>query len=131
MAKDKVVEQDKQLSSAPAGAAVAEPTEEVGLVTARPTTDANVWIQVIGSVICTIRLCSGLHFLNKTQDIAILKSIDFRRFRPKIVSVEILVAGKTETTPEVAAFMDGLGYVQRGTTFPNGIFVDRAVLKKA
>lgn len=66
----------------------------------------------------------GLH-------IAILKSIDFRRFRPKIISVEILVAGKTETTPEVAAFMDGLGYVQRGATFPNGIFVDRPVLKKA
>ena len=77
MAKDKVVEQDKQLGSAPAAAAAAEVVEDVvGLTSSRPTTDANVWIQVIGSVICTILLCSGLHFLNKTQDIAILKYIN-------------------------------------------------------
>ena len=77
MAKDKVVEQDKQPGSAPTGAPAAELAEEVvGLTSSRPTTDANVWIQVIGSVICTILLCSGLHFLNKTQDVAILKYIN-------------------------------------------------------
>ena len=77
MAKDKVVEQDKQLGSAPVEAPAAELAEEVvGLTSSRPTTDANVWIQVIGSVICTILLCSGFHFLNKTQDVAILKYIN-------------------------------------------------------
>ena len=77
MAKDKVVEQDKQLGSAPIEAPVADLADEVvGLTSSRPTTDANVWIQVIGSVVCTILLCSGLHFLNKTQDIAILKYIN-------------------------------------------------------
>lgn len=77
MAKDKVEEQDKQLDPAPIDAPVAELTEETaGWTSSRPTTDANVWIQVIGSVICTVFLCAGFHFLNKTQDIAILKYIN-------------------------------------------------------
>ena len=73
MAKDKVVEQDKQLGSAPVEAPAAELAEEVGLVTTRPTTDANVWIQVIGSVICTVLLCYGVSFWSKMHNAGMIK----------------------------------------------------------
>ena len=55
MAKQKVEEQEKQV--VPETPAASEPAAvaEEGLTTSRPTTDANVWIQVIGSVICTMR----------------------------------------------------------------------------
>ena len=52
MAKNKAEEQDKQLAvgssnvPAPEGAMDAE-----GLEIAHPTTDTNVWLQVIGSVV--------------------------------------------------------------------------------
>lgn len=76
MAKDKVVEQDKQLGSAPSEAPVAEMAEDGGLVTARPTTDANVWIQVIGSVICTVLLCYGMSFWAKMHNAGMVKYIN-------------------------------------------------------
>ena len=76
MAKDKVVEQDKQLGSAPVEAPAAELAEEVGLVTTRPTTDANVWIQVIGSVICTVLLYYGVSFWSKMHNAGMIKYIN-------------------------------------------------------
>ena len=63
MAKNKAEEQDKQLAvgssnvPAPEGAMDAE-----GLEIAHPTTDTNVWLQVIGSVVCTLLTCYALYF---------------------------------------------------------------------
>ena len=63
MAKNKAEEQDKQLAvgssnvPAPEGAMDAE-----GLEIAHPTTDTNVWLQVIGSVVCTLLTCYVLYF---------------------------------------------------------------------
>lgn len=62
----------------------------------------------------------GLH-------LAILKTVDFKRFRPKIICVETLVAGTNRTIPEIPAFMETQGYVVRGQTFPNTIFVDSRI----
>lgn len=59
----------------------------------------------------------GLH-------LAILKSIDFARFRPAIFCVETLVSGESRTIPEIPAFMKTRGYVARGGSFVNTIFVD-------
>jgi len=59
----------------------------------------------------------GLH-------LAILKSIDFDRFRPLAICVETLVAGTFSTIPEIPAYMDAQGYVDRGGSFVNTIFVD-------
>ena len=66
MAKQKVEEQEKQV--VPETPAASEPAAiaEEGLTTSRPTTDANVWIQVIGSVICTIITCYALYFWGHT-----------------------------------------------------------------
>ena len=79
MAKVKAEDQDKQptIPAAPASAAAAElPDEIAGLTGARPTTDANVWIQIIGSVICTIILCVSLHFLNRSYGVGLLKYVN-------------------------------------------------------
>lgn len=63
----------------------------------------------------------GLHF-------AILKSIDFERFRPALICVETLVSGESRTIPEIPAFMATKGYVARGGSFVNTIFVDSKIL---
>jgi len=59
----------------------------------------------------------GLH-------LAILKTIDYQRFRPPIICVETLVSGSRQTIPEIPAFMTSQGYVERGGSFINAIFVD-------
>lgn len=59
----------------------------------------------------------GLH-------LAILKTIDYQRFRPPIICVETLVSGSRQTIPEIPAFMTSQGYVARGGSFVNTMFVD-------
>ena len=63
----------------------------------------------------------GWHF-------AILKSIDFERFRPPVICVETLVSGESRTIPEIPAFMETRDYVDRGGSFVNTIFVDAKLL---
>ncbi len=57
-------------------------------------------------------------------ELPILKSIDYARFRPKVICAETLVTGTRKMVPETAAFMGTRGYVIRGMTFVNTIFVD-------
>jgi hypothetical protein len=59
----------------------------------------------------------GLH-------LAILKSIDYGRFRPLAICVETLVSGSRAAIPEIPAYMASQGYVDRGGSFVNTIFVD-------
>ena len=59
---------------------------------------------------------------------AILKAIDYRRFRPKVICVETLVSGANDTIPEIPAFMETQGYVPRGGSFVNTIFVNAEIL---
>jgi FkbM family methyltransferase len=63
----------------------------------------------------------GLH-------LAILKTIDFGRFRPKVICVETLVSGTNRLIPEIPAFMETQEYVVRGQTFVNTLFVDSRIL---
>jgi FkbM family methyltransferase len=58
----------------------------------------------------------------------ILKSIDYRRFRPKVICVETLVTATKRSATDVPAFMTSQGYVARGGSFVNTIFVDGALL---
>jgi len=60
--------------------------------------------------------------------LAILKSIDFARFRPAVICVETLVSAESRTIPEIPAFMTTQGYVARGGSFVNTIFVDAKLL---
>jgi hypothetical protein len=59
----------------------------------------------------------GWHF-------AILKAIDYKRFRPKAICIETLVSGENKTIAEIPRFMETQGYVARGGSFVNTIFVD-------
>lgn len=61
-------------------------------------------------------------------DLAILKSIDYARFRPQIICAETLVSSTNRTRPEIAEFMTGQDYVVRGGSFVNTIFVDTRIL---
>jgi FkbM family methyltransferase len=61
-------------------------------------------------------------------DLAILKSINYERFRPKIICAETLVSSTTKTRPEIPEFMASQGYVARGGSFVNTIFVDSKIL---
>jgi FkbM family methyltransferase len=61
-------------------------------------------------------------------DLAILKSLDYSRFRPKVICAETLVSSTTNTRPEIAEFMATRGYVVRGGSFVNTIFVDSKIL---
>ncbi|MBX9623499.1 MAG: FkbM family methyltransferase [Gemmataceae bacterium] len=61
-------------------------------------------------------------------DLAILRTLDFARFRPKVICVETLVTGTLRHNPETPQFLAGKGYEVRGMTHPNTIFVDKQVL---
>jgi hypothetical protein len=63
----------------------------------------------------------GWHF-------AILKSIDFERFRPPLICVETLVSAESRTLAEIPALMTAKGYVARGGSFVNTIFVDGKII---
>jgi len=62
-------------------------------------------------------------------ELAILKSIDYGRFRPEVICAETLLTGTSKTKPEMAAFMETQGYVVRGMSFVNTIFVDSKILR--
>jgi FkbM family methyltransferase len=59
----------------------------------------------------------------------ITKTIDFNRFRPKVICIETLVAARLAHNPEIAKFMAEKGYDVRGMTYPNTLFMDKALLK--
>lgn len=61
-------------------------------------------------------------------DLAILKSLDWTRHRPKIVCVETLVINSNVEHSATADFLVQKGYVLRASTFVNSIFVDKALL---
>jgi Methyltransferase FkbM domain len=61
-------------------------------------------------------------------DLAILKSIDYTRFRPKVICAETLLSSTTKVRPEIAEFMATQGYVDRGGSLVNTIFIDSKIL---
>ncbi len=58
------------------------------------------------------------------MDLAILQSIDFGRFRPGIICAETLVYGTRTSLQKIPEFLATQGYVVRGGSFVNTIFVD-------
>jgi hypothetical protein len=60
--------------------------------------------------------------------LAILKSIDFKRFRPQVICVETMVSAELRMIPEIPAFLKIKGYIARGASLANTIFVDSRLL---
>jgi FkbM family methyltransferase len=61
-------------------------------------------------------------------DLAILKSIDYTRYRPKVICAETLVATTSHTIPEIPQFLEAQGYVARGGSLVNTVFIDSKIL---
>lgn len=61
-------------------------------------------------------------------DLAILKTMDFTRYRPKVLCVETLITNTTKTNPEIAAYLTTQNYTQRAGSLVNAIFVDNKYL---
>ncbi len=59
-------------------------------------------------------------------DYTILKSIDFNRYRPVVVCVEVVFAGAGEQKDEIFLLMKQAGYYVHFATSGNLIFVDKA-----
>jgi FkbM family methyltransferase len=57
-------------------------------------------------------------------ELDILRSLDWEKHRPKAVCVETLVAGTRRQKLEAANFLVEKGYVARGSTFVNTVFLD-------
>lgn len=77
MAKDKVEELEQTPPAPPADpVAPAAGAEEEGLTTSHPTTDANVWIQVIGSVISTVVVCLAVSIWARVHETGMAKYIN-------------------------------------------------------
>ncbi|MBN9523219.1 FkbM family methyltransferase [bacterium] len=61
-------------------------------------------------------------------ELDILKSLDWSRYRPKVVCIETLVTNTRRQKLEAVEFLVGKGYVARGSTFVNTILVDGSLL---
>ncbi len=57
-------------------------------------------------------------------DLSILKTLDFGKYRPKVICAETANPRGDKMEPAVADFLREKGYSVRGMTFPNTIFVD-------
>ena len=63
-------------------------------------------------------------------EFAIAKTIDFARFRPKVICIETLIANTLEHNPEITKYMVEHGYEPRGMSYPNTLYLDRNLLAK-
>lgn len=61
-------------------------------------------------------------------DLDILKTVDFTRYRPKVLCVETLVTNTKRDRPEIAEYMASRDYTPRGGSIVNTIFIDKALL---
>ncbi|MCI0702746.1 MAG: FkbM family methyltransferase [Planctomycetia bacterium] len=62
------------------------------------------------------------------MDFAVLRTLDYARFRPKVICAETLITATTRHNPETLALMAEKGYELRGMTLPNTLFVDKRAL---
>lgn len=58
-------------------------------------------------------------------DLAILKSLDLKRFRPAVICAETLHTLQTGRTAPITAYLTARGYTPRGGSLYNTIYVDR------
>jgi FkbM family methyltransferase len=64
----------------------------------------------------------------ESLDLAILRTLDFSRFRPKVICTETLVALSMRMDPATTEFLRSKSYEVRGMTFANTVYVDRTLL---
>lgn len=62
-------------------------------------------------------------------DYAVLKTLDFKRFRPKLVCAETLVTNTLQHNPETTKLMLDNGYEVRGMTVSNTFYLDKQLIR--
>lgn len=62
-------------------------------------------------------------------EFAILKTLDLKRFRPKVICVDTLVTGTFHHNPKSTEYMLANGYEVRGMSHANTFYLDKALLK--
>jgi FkbM family methyltransferase len=61
-------------------------------------------------------------------DLAVLRTLDYGRYRPRIIVAETLITLKRAHNPGTTPFMAGQGYEVGAMTFPNTFYVDKKLL---
>jgi FkbM family methyltransferase len=61
-------------------------------------------------------------------DFAILKSLDFDKWRPKVFCVETAMPDSWEIHPKIVALLTSKGYVVRGMNMINSVFIDKKLM---
>lgn len=61
-------------------------------------------------------------------ELKILQTLDFDKYRPKVICADTLTAGSVKVNPATSEWLAGKGYVVRGMTHANTIFVDAKLL---
>ena len=61
----------------------------------------------------------------ESLDLAILRTLDFARYRPRIICTETLLPATGRMRTDTAEFLTQQGYESRAMTLANPIFVDR------
>ncbi|MCI0700487.1 MAG: FkbM family methyltransferase [Planctomycetia bacterium] len=63
-------------------------------------------------------------------DYDVLKTLDYTRFRPKVICAETIITATNKHNPKTPELMAEKGYELRGMTYPNMFFVDKQLLPK-
>src|SRR5205807_3794 len=61
-------------------------------------------------------------------DYAVLKTLDYAKYRPKVICVETLITATLRHNPKTPELLADNGYELRGMTYPNMFFVDKRLL---
>ncbi len=61
-------------------------------------------------------------------EFAVLKTLDFTRYRPKLICADTLITATTRHHPETTQLLVAHDYEVRGMTFSNTFYVDKALL---
>jgi FkbM family methyltransferase len=61
-------------------------------------------------------------------DFAVLNTLDYARFRPKVICAETLVTGTLRHNQDTLKLMTEKGYELRGMTYPNTFFIDKKLV---
>jgi FkbM family methyltransferase len=62
-------------------------------------------------------------------DYAVLNTLDFKKYRPKLICAETLITNTLKHNPDTTKLLTDNGYEVRGMTFPNTFYLDKALLK--
>ncbi len=62
-------------------------------------------------------------------EFAILKTLDLKRFRPKVICVDTLITGTLKHNPASTEYLTARGYEVRGMSHANTFYLDKALLK--